>query len=61
MLGVTVAVESIDITEHDQIVAVCRKGKNRQRVSLADLPLPAALPEGGEWIAAYRYWRTGAM
>jgi hypothetical protein len=60
-LGVTVTVESIDITEDDQLVAVCRKGKDRQRISLADLPLPATLPAGAEWIVAYRYWRTGAM
>jgi hypothetical protein len=60
MLGVTVTVESIDITEDDQLVAVCRKGKDRQRISLADLPLPATLPAGAEWIVAYRYWRTGA-
>jgi Calcium binding len=61
MLGVTVTVESIDITEDDQLVAVCRKGKDRQRISLADLPLPTTLPAGAEWIVAYRYWRTGAM
>lgn len=61
MLGVTVTVENIDITEDDQLVAVCRKGKDRQRILLADLPLPSALPDGAEWILAYRYWRTGAM
>lgn len=27
ILGVTASVESIDITEDDQLVAVCRKGK----------------------------------
>ena len=54
MLGVTV-------TEDDQLVAVCRKGKDRQRILLTDLPLPKTLPKGGEWIVAYRYWRTGAM
>jgi hypothetical protein len=61
ILGVTVTVESIDITEDDQLVAVCRKGKDRQRILLTDLPLPKTLPKGGEWIVAYRYWRTGAM
>src|ERR1019366_9811105 len=61
MLGVMVTVESIDITEDDQLAAVCRRGKDRQRISLADLPLPSTLPEGSEWIVAYRYWRTGAM
>ena len=61
MLGVTVTVEGFDITEDDQLVAVCRKGKNRQRISLAELPLPSKLPEGAEWIVAYRYWRTGDL
>ena len=48
MLGVTVSVESIDITEDDQLVAVCRKGEDRQRISLTELPLPKTLSEGGE-------------
>ena len=61
ILGVTVSVESIDITEDDQLVAVCRAGKTRQRISLSELPLPSPPPAGAEWIAAYRYWRTGAM
>ncbi|MGO9255254.1 MAG: calcium-binding protein [Bryobacteraceae bacterium] len=59
MLGTTVTVESIDLTEDDRLVAVCRKGKARQRISLADLPLPSPLPKGAEWILAYRYWRDG--
>ena len=61
ILGVTATVESIDITEDDQLVAVCRAGKTRQRISLSELPLPSPSPAGAEWIAAYRYWRTGAM
>jgi hypothetical protein len=61
ILGVTVSVEGIDITEDDQLVAVCRNGKTRQRISLSELPLPSPLPEGAEWILAYRYWRTGRL
>jgi hypothetical protein len=61
ILGVTATVESIDITEDDQLVAVCWAGKARQRISLSELPLPSPPPAGAEWIAAYRYWRTGAM
>ncbi len=60
ILGVTASVESIDITEDGQLVAVCRKGKTRQRISLLELPLPSPPPEGADWIVAYRYWRTGA-
>jgi hypothetical protein len=61
ILGVTATVESIDITEDDQLVAVCRAGNKRQRISLAELPLPLLPPGGAEWIVAYRYWRTGAQ
>ena len=60
VLGVTATVESIDITDEDQLVAVCRVGRKRQRVSLSELPLPTPAPNGAEWIFAYRYWRTGA-
>jgi hypothetical protein len=60
IFGVTATVESIDITEDDQLVAVCRAGKTRQRISLSELPLPSPPPNGAEWIVAYRYWRTGA-
>lgn len=61
ILGMTVIVEGIDITEDDQLVAVCRRDKNQQRVSLAELPLPSPPPEGAEWIVAYEYWRTGKI
>ena len=61
ILGMTMIVEGIDITEDDQLVAMCRKGKTKQRVSLSELPLPSPLPDGAEWIVAYRYWRTGKI
>jgi hypothetical protein len=61
ILGMTVSVEGIDITEDDQLVAVCRKGKTTQRISLSELPVPSPLAEGAEWIVAYRYWRTGKV
>ncbi len=59
ILDMAVIVEGIDITEDDQLVAVCRKDKTKQRISLSELPLPSPLPKGAEWIVAYRYWRTG--
>jgi hypothetical protein len=61
VLGQTVMVEGIDITEDDQLVAVCRKGKTKQRISLSELLLPSPLPQGAKWIVAYRYWRTGKI
>ena len=56
MLGVSVEVVELDITDSSRIVAVCRRGKQRQRVPLEDLPLPSPEPEGAAWIAAYRVW-----
>ena len=61
ILGVAVSVESIDITDDDRLVAICRNGKIRQRISLMELPLPSPPPDGAQWIVAYRYWRTGSM
>ena len=61
ILGIAVTVESIDFSGDDALVAVCRKGSHRQRISLLDLPLPKPPPEGSEWIAAYCHWRRSAM
>ena len=59
VLGVTVTVERLDLTDDEQIVAVCARGKARQRIPLLDLPLPAPPPTGGEWIAALSRWARG--
>ena len=59
VLGVEVTVREIDITDDDQIVAVCMRGKVRQRVPLLDLPLPSPPPAGSEWIHARRRWARG--
>ncbi len=56
VLGVAVTVERIDVTPSDEIVAICRRGKVRQAIAILDLPLPALLPSGAEWIEAYRSW-----
>jgi hypothetical protein len=61
ILGAAASLESIDIAGDDQPVAICWKGKAKQRISLMELPLPSPPPEGAEWIIAYRYWRTVAM
>ena len=59
ILGVDADVEKIDMTLDGQIVAICRRGKTRQKVLILDLPLPAPAPVGAEWIAAYRQWHRG--
>src|SRR5438552_9194569 len=55
VLGVPVVVERIDINSADEIVALCRRGRDRQAIPILDLPLPSPPPAGFEWIAAYRH------
>jgi hypothetical protein len=59
ILGVEVTVARIEMTEDERIVAVCTRGKSRQRVPLLDLPLPDPPPAGSEWIDAFRRWARG--
>jgi len=59
VLGVPVTVVRIDLTQRDEIVAVCRRASVRQTVPILDLPLPSRRPAGAEWIDAYRRWASG--
>lgn len=59
VLGVEVTVTGVDEVPGTGIAAVCRHGKESQRIGILDLPLPSPPPAGSEWIAAYRYWLTG--
>ena len=56
MLGVEVTVERVDLNDGVEIVAVCRRGREKQRVPVIDLPLPEPKPKGAEWIDVYRRW-----
>ena len=58
ILGVQVTVERVDLDCNEQIVAVCRRGRARQSLSILDLPLPKPPPDGAEWVEAYRRWRA---
>ena len=59
VLGVDADVEKVDMTLDGQIVAICRRGKTRQKIPILYLPLPTPAPAGVEWIVAYRHWRRG--
>ena len=59
ILGVEVTIERIDLSDDEQIVAVCSRGKAKQRVPILDLPLPSPPPEGADWIMAFRRWARG--
>ena len=59
VLGVDVTVESVDLNEANDIVAVCRRGRSQQRILIEDIPLPRPAPRGAEWIDAWRRWIRG--
>jgi uncharacterized protein (UPF0262 family) len=59
VLGMEVLVERLDLTDEEQIVAVCSRSKSRQPVPILDLPLPDPPPAGAEWIEAFRRWARG--
>jgi hypothetical protein len=56
VLGVGVTVAKVDLTDTNQIVAICQREGLRQAIPILDLPLPAPVPRGAEWIEAYRRW-----
>jgi hypothetical protein len=59
ILGTPVRVEGVDLNDADEIVAFCRRGRQRQKIPILDLPLPSPPPMGWEWIEAYRHWARG--
>ena len=59
VLDAVVTVAKIDLRDDGQIVAICTRGRERQVISVVDLPLPSPRPAGGEWIEAYRSWLGG--
>ncbi len=46
ILGADVVVEKIDMALDGRIVAICRRGKGRQKIGILDLPLPTPAPAG---------------
>jgi hypothetical protein len=61
VLGVTVSVRKLDVTNRGEVVAVCYRGDERSSIPLVDLPRPEPPPAGWEWIDAYRKWARGAL
>jgi hypothetical protein len=56
VLGLSVTVANVDLTDNNQIVAICQRDGLRQAIPILDLLLPAPAPRGAEWIEAYRRW-----
>ena len=56
MIG-AVTVERVNLTDDEQLVAVCTRGRHRQALPILDLPFPTPPLDGAEWIEGYRRWR----
>ena len=56
VLGMEVTVTAIELTDTDQIVAICSRGRSRQRIGLLELARPKPSPVGWEWVDAYCRW-----
>jgi hypothetical protein len=59
ILGTPVTVVRVDLNDANEIVAVCRRGRQRQLIPILNLPLRSPRPAGWEWIEAYRHWARG--
>jgi hypothetical protein len=59
VLGIQVKVQKVELNDAGEIVVVCSRGIEKQRIPLLDLSLPSPRPEGAEWIEAYRRWARG--
>jgi hypothetical protein len=55
VLGGDVTVRRVGL-RGDDIVTICHRGEVRQRIEILDLPLPDPIPDGAQWIEAYRHW-----
>ncbi len=58
VLGVKVLVVGFDHGSGTDLVAICKRGRNRQRIPVQDLPMSDPPPQGHEWIAACKQWLT---
>jgi hypothetical protein len=56
VLGTQVEVLDFEIGARGGLVAVCQRGKTRQRIPLEDLPLPKPAVTDHAWILAYCRW-----
>jgi hypothetical protein len=59
VLKAEVTVTRVDQSDDGHIVAVCPRGRSKQRLPILDLPLPDPPPRGAEWIDADRRWAHG--
>ena len=49
VFDVSVIVRRVDITQVNEVVAICQRGCHRQSIPVLSLPLPVPRPTGWEW------------
>lgn len=59
VLGAPVTANKVDVTAEGGLVVICYRGRERQTISILELPLPDPPPAGWEWIEAYGQWARG--
>ena len=56
LFGLDVEVVGVEDGYRDDVVAMCRNRQGALRVPVLELPVPDPLPEGWEWVEAFRKW-----
>ena len=50
ILGLDVTVERVDLSRRNEVIAMCRRGGERQSIPILDLPVPSPRPSGWKWV-----------
>jgi hypothetical protein len=59
VLGMEVPVQGVHLSDADEILVSCRRGRFRQAPPILHRRLPRPVPKGAEWVDAYRQWARG--
>ena len=59
VLGIQVNVQKVELNDVGEIVAVCSRGPEKQRIPLVDLSLPSPRPEGQSGLKRIVRWARG--
>jgi len=59
LTGEEVALEGFDLANDFAVVAVCRKGKRKTRVSLESVEFPDLTPIEAPWLKAWKQFSHG--
>ncbi|TAN35024.1 hypothetical protein EPN29_00785 [bacterium] len=62
VLGVAVRVDKVELTDNEQIVVRCRRGRRQRLVPILDLLRPTPRPAGSDCIDAFCRWvKSGSL